>query len=164
MTTRFRTARRFGFDEADRSEELRKMLDDPELDAGDLVAALIEHVPEDKMEDLYQSLGELGQDRRGPRSWARDRLERRAIVKDMRERRARDRRLGRDEPEPFSGRPRPGGEVDPIFAGLDDRGWPVENFRRSDADRQIDEAADRRRLGSDMAMDGRHVLRFITGG
>jgi hypothetical protein len=174
MSTRFTRPRRFGYDQEndEGTAQLRQMLDDDELDVADLIACAVEYAPEHKREGLHQALHELGEDRRGPRSWARDRLERRKLSKDMRERRARDRRLGKDDPEPFVGRPRPGGGMDPVrpdFEGLDDRGYPIENFGRSDADRQIREAGGTdRRMGRDMAMDrgrgGSAVLRFITGG
>jgi hypothetical protein len=37
----FTRARRLGRDEEDRSEQLREMLDDPDLDFGDLIAAAL---------------------------------------------------------------------------------------------------------------------------
>ena len=158
-------SRRMGRDE-EGGEELREMLSDQDASPSEMLAALIQYAPEDRQEELYQALNELASDRRGAHAWAADRLERRRLGRDMRERRARDRRLGRDDPEPFPGRPRPGGGMDPF----DDRGYPVENFSRSEADRQIREAGglDRRRMGSDaMALDGRSpnaVMRYILGG
>jgi hypothetical protein len=141
MTTHFTRPRRFGKDE-EASEQLRQMLDDPDINIADLVAAAVEHCPDDQQEELHRALRELSEDRRGPHAWSADRLEMRRLSKDMRDRRARDRRLGRDfGPENLTGR------------GSD----PIENFGRSEANRQIDEAAgDRRRMGADqMAMDGR---------
>jgi hypothetical protein len=75
MTARFTRARRPGRDE-EGSEQLREMLDDPDLDFGDLIAVAIEHAPEDRQEDLYEALRQIGEGRRGPRSWARDRRHR----------------------------------------------------------------------------------------
>jgi hypothetical protein len=153
MTTRYYARSRYALDEEAGAEQLRKMLDDDDLDLGDLIAAAIEHCPESKEMEVYDAVRSLSEDARGPRSWARDRLERRSLSRDMRERRARDKRLGRDlEADQFT-----------------DGGYysrPIENFGRSEADKQIREAAgqDRRRMGSDMAMDGLHVLRYIQGG
>jgi hypothetical protein len=91
MTIRYRT--RYAHDEAEGVAELRDMLSDPDVNLGDLVAAAIEHCPEDQCEEMYEAVRELGEDRRGPRQWAADRLERRRVSRDMR---SRDRRLGRD--------------------------------------------------------------------
>jgi hypothetical protein len=88
------------------------MLDDPDVDFGDILAAAIEHAPDHKQEEIHEALRELTEDQRGPRSWAADRLERRQLGQDIRLRDGR--RFGRDEPEPFPGRPRPGGGMDPI--------------------------------------------------
>jgi hypothetical protein len=163
MTTKSVRSGRYAYDEEAGSAELREMLDDKEINIGDLIAAAIEYAPNSGQEELYSSLRQLGEDKRGPRAWARDRLERRKLGKDMRARRARDQSeteaagyhpdnsYSRDEPEPFSGRPRPGGSMDPVrpdFEGLD-----------------------RRRLGSDMALDGRreritaeNYVRRVFGG
>lgn len=65
----------------------------------------------------------------------------RRLGRDMRERRARDRRLGRDFAE------------ENLTAG--GRSGPIEGFGRSDMDREIIEGGDRRRMGADMAFDGR---------
>jgi hypothetical protein len=67
MTTRYTQARRFGRDE-EASGHLREMLDDPEINIADLVAAAVGHCPEDQQEELHQALGEFGADRRGRRS------------------------------------------------------------------------------------------------
>jgi hypothetical protein len=72
------------------------MLDDYELDIGDLIACAIEYSPMSKQEGLHEAVRGLSEDRRGPHSWARDRLERRQLSRDMRARRARDRRMGKD--------------------------------------------------------------------
>jgi hypothetical protein len=100
MTTSFTrdrgyTRARFGRDE-EGIEELREMLNDQDASPAEMLAALIECAPESQREGLYQALSELASDRRGPRSWAQDRLEMRRLGRDMRDRRAKDRRLGRD--------------------------------------------------------------------
>ena len=143
----FTRARRLGRDQEEGVEQLRQMLDDPDIDVADLVAAAVERCPEHQREDLHQALRELGEDRRGPRSWASDRLERRRLGRDMRERRARDRRLGRDfGPESMT----------------ENDSRPIEDFGRSEADRQIREVDDRRRMGADMAFDGSPRSRFLV--
>jgi hypothetical protein len=154
MTTRYYARSRYALDEEAGAEQLRKMLDDDDLDLGDLIAACIEHGPESKQQEVYDAVRSLSEDNRGPRSWARDRLERRSLSRDMRDRRARDRRMGRDLDEPYADR----------FSGRG-REEPIENFRRSEADKEIREAGgqDRCRMGADgFAMDG--VLRYIQGG
>jgi hypothetical protein len=78
----FTRARRMGRDEGE--EELHQMLDDPDVTAGELIAALIEHCPQDREEELHGALQELAADRRGHRAWARDRLERRALDRGLR--------------------------------------------------------------------------------
>jgi hypothetical protein len=146
MPTHFTRPRRFGRDE-EASAQLREMLDDADINIADLVAAAVEHCPDDQQQELHEALSAMGSDRRGPRSWAADRLERRRLGKDMRERRARDRRLGKD------------------FGSenlTDNLGYPIEQFRRSDADRQINEAAGDRRMGADMAFDT-HSARGMPG-
>jgi hypothetical protein len=158
MATHYYTrSRRYAFDQEDEgAAKLREMLDDDELDVGDLIACAIEYAPAHKQEGLHEAISGLSEDRRGPRSWARGRLEKRQLSRDLRQRRATDKRLGRDlDPEQLTDRY--------------DR--PIEGFGRSQANRDIDEAqgTDRRRMGSDaMAMDGRRspldVLRFIQGG
>jgi len=96
MTTRFTRARRMGRDEA--VEEFRSLLDDPEADFGDIVAAAIEAAGEGQQEEIHQAIREMGEDTRGPRSWARDRMERRRLSKDSD---ARLRRMGRDVEDPL---------------------------------------------------------------
>lgn len=57
----FTRARRMGRDaEEEGIEELREMLNDADLDLGDLIAAAIEHSPDDKQEGMYDALRELG--------------------------------------------------------------------------------------------------------
>jgi hypothetical protein len=137
---------RLGRDEEEGHQELRALCDDPDCDFGDLLAAAIYAASPEQHQEVHEALRELGQDRRGPRSWAADRLERRRLGRDMRER-AQDPRLGRDDPPPFSGRPNVGGGMDPF----NDR--PIENFGRSE---DLYGGLDRRRMGADaMAMDGR---------
>jgi hypothetical protein len=147
MASRYFTRSRYAYDQEAGAAELREMLNDPDVSIADLVAAAIEHCPDDQLPELHQALTGLSEDRRGPRSWARDRLERRQLSRDMR---SRDRRMGRD----FG-----------TESLTDNIGYPIENFRRSDADKEIREAGgqDRRRMGADgFAMDG--VLRYIQGG
>jgi hypothetical protein len=153
MATRYFRSRYAYDQEDDGAEQLRAMLDDGDVDLGDLIAACIEHAPESKQQETYDAVRSLSEDRRGPRNWARDRLERRQLSRDARAKRARDKRLGKDlDPDQLTG-----------------RGSPIEGFGRSDADKEIREAGgqDRRFFGSDMALDGRHspldVLRFIAG-
>jgi|SRR5208282_6164110 len=150
MTTSYTRARRLGRDqEEDGRQELRELLDDPNADFGDIIAAAIEHAQNDpeKAEEVHEALREIAEDRRGPRSWAADRMERRRIGKDMRARRAKDARRARDEPPPFEGRPRPGGGMDPISGGrLFD---PDRDYGRSGEEGQD------RRTAADMALDAR---------
>jgi hypothetical protein len=130
------------------------MVDDPDASAGELIAALIEHCPPDKAEELHEAVRSLSSDSRGSRSWARDKLESRRLGKDMR--RARDkRRLGRDfGPENLTEAVRRG---------------PIEEFR-SERDRQLEQGEDRCRA-HDMAMDARarqdsnfaHFCRMFPG-
>ena len=108
---RFTKARSFGRDQEEEAgrEELREMINDRDTTAGELLACLFEHCPPDEREDLHAALRELTEDRRGPRSWARDRLELRHHVRDA-QRHGRDRRMGRDfgeenMTEPASARP-----------------------------------------------------------
>jgi len=117
MTTSYTRPRKYGRDQKEEGRrELRELLDDPDCSFADILAAAIEHCPPDKAEELYSALREIGEDRRSPHQWARGRLERRQLTKDMR-RNGRDQRYGRDEPPPFEGRPRPGGTMDPIAGG-----------------------------------------------
>lgn len=101
-------ARRFGRDEELDREEMKELIDDPDSDFGDILAAIVEQAPDDRMEEVHEAMRELSMDARGPRSWARDRMERRRLGRDAR------RRLGRDDPAPFPGRPRTGGGMDPM--------------------------------------------------
>jgi hypothetical protein len=127
---RSRTARHMAWDQEGLAE-LKKILDDGEdIDLGDLLAALIEGAPEDKQEQVHTAVREMGQDARGPRSWARDRLERRRYAKD----------LG------------PGPAMEPA-------GRPVEEFRREDRPNEnMRGANDARRLAMDAR--GRHDSAF----
>jgi hypothetical protein len=133
-------------EEEEGREELREMLDDPEVTAGDLLAALIAHVPEEKAEELHEALSSLGEDmraRRGYHSWARDRLEMRRHGKDRAARRARDGEPGcPGGPEHFGGEPLRGGGMEPF-----DR----------------DDASDRRGRGAhDLAMDSARAPRILA--
>jgi hypothetical protein len=156
MATHYYTrSRRYAYDQEDGAAELREMLNDPDVDLGDLIAACVLHGPESKQEETYDAVRSLSEDARGPRSWARDRLERRQLSRDARAKRARDKRLGKD--------------LGPNELTESGRSGRIEGFGRSEADRDINEAAgDRRRFfGSDMALDGRRsatdVMRFIQG-
>jgi hypothetical protein len=114
--THARPSRRFSRDEA--TEEFKSMLDDPDADFGTILAGAISAAPEEQQEEVYQALRELGEDSRGPRSWARDRLERRRLSKDAD---GRLRRMGaRDDPT-FEGMPRNGTEEDRGRAMAGDR-------------------------------------------
>jgi len=117
MTTSFtrdrgyRSARKLGRDEEeDGRREIREMLDEG-APADEIVAALVAGCPDDERADLHSALSEIATDIRAGNSYrahARDRLERRRLSRDQR------RRLGRDDPEPFPGRPNTGGSMDPI--------------------------------------------------
>jgi hypothetical protein len=133
----FSRARRMGRDEEEGREELNSMLGDPDVSAGELIAALIEHCPEDKEVDLHNALKELSEDRRGPRAWARDRLERRAL----------DRGLRRNS-RPLGGRDRGyGRDFGPENLSAPSSSHPIEEFR-TQRDREFDrEAADWRPRG-----------------
>jgi len=90
--------RRMGRDEQE--QEFRDLLDDPESSFGDILAAAIEACPPDKLDEVHGALRGLGEDRRGPHSWAADRMERRRLGRDaLRHRPAH--RFGRDDPPPF---------------------------------------------------------------
>jgi hypothetical protein len=99
--TKARDNRRIGKD-----AEIRDMLDDEDADFGDLVAACIDAAPPEHQAEVFEALREMGEDRRGPRSWAADRLERRSL---RRASDARLKRMGRDDPVPFKGMPETGG-------------------------------------------------------
>jgi hypothetical protein len=124
MTPRFTRARRMGRDEeeAENLQEIKDMLDG-DASFGDIIAACIEAAPQEQQEEVYQALREMGQDSRGPRSWARDRMEQRRLGRDARGRR----RLSRDDPMPFKGMPETGGTM-------------------------VGEGEDRRRMGADSAI------------
>jgi hypothetical protein len=104
MTIRYRKRNAiYALDEAQGITELRDMLSDPDVNLGDLVAAAIEHCPDDQCEEMYEAVREMGEDRRGPRQWASDRLERRRLGRDMRARvdmRSRDRQERDQESNP----------------------------------------------------------------
>lgn len=88
----FTAARRIGAD-----EEFREMVDDPDTSFSELLAAIIDGASEEGQVEIAEALRDLGMDTRGPRSWARDRLERRRLSKDSD---ARIKRMGRDDPWP----------------------------------------------------------------
>jgi hypothetical protein len=96
-------------------------LDDNPLTTAEEALALIEEVagqlPEPEQAELEDMLEErLLSD--APNT-AQDRRRRRA--EDARAGRRRRSRLGKDEPEPFEGRPNPGGTTDPLDARAEDR-------------------------------------------
>ena len=66
---------RMGRDQAEGIEEVKKLLDDPNTDYGDLIATIIENAGEEKQMEIAQAIGEIAQDKRGPRRWAADRSE-----------------------------------------------------------------------------------------
>jgi len=139
---RFTPARKLGGrdeNEPDARQEIHELIDDPEASPADVIAAVITNYPDDV--DLHEMLHEVAEDVRAGRSYrqhAADRLERRKIGKDARARR----RLGRDDPDPFPGRPNTGGSMEPLDRregedrhrrmGADsmafDRGTSLENF------------------------------------
>ncbi len=114
----FTKARRVGRDEEreEYRQEARRMLDDeePDADFGDMLALVIEYAASDpdRADQLYEAMSSLGQDARGHRAWARDRIARRRTAKDMRAN--PDRYRGRDEPPEFPGQPHLGGTTTPL--------------------------------------------------
>jgi hypothetical protein len=136
---KFTKARGFGRDEA--GEEFRAMLDDDDVSFGDIIAGAIASAPAAMAEEVYQSLKEMGEDTRGPKSWARDRMERRRLGKDAD---GRLRRYGRDV-ENMQPRGSNGGENN-----LEPRGST---------------GGEDRRMAGDMAYDRRPALfdRLIPG-
>jgi hypothetical protein len=127
---------RFAYDndpqERDRmlKDSLKRLCDDEEpLDPADVLEALAGAGDPEFAAELHRAAKEITNDARGARAWAADRRALRRANDVMRPRKPR--RFGRDEPEPFPGRPRPGGSMDPI------RG----------------EGEDRRRYAGDMAYD-----------
>jgi len=130
-----RGVRRMGCDEEEGREEIREMLDDPDVSAGEVIAALIKHCPEEQAEDLHHSLREMSADSRGHRAWARDKLERRRYTKDAR-RHGRDRRMGRDfGTENLTDNTSPRIEE---FGSERDRGWEQGEDRRGAMDMAFD--------------------------
>lgn len=99
----FTRARKFGSDQEEGEELLSEMLS--EGDIADRIAQIIESAPEHQQEALSEALREMGEDRRGPRSWARDRLMR---AKDARRYNRDRRRYGKDNPADFEGMPKTG--------------------------------------------------------
>ena len=108
-----RQARRFGRDE-DLESAISALKDDPDADAGDVLAAVIADCDPDQIVELTGALRDIvaSLERGGDLArWSEDRR----FLHDGRRKHGRDgRRVSRDEPEPFPGRPRPGGEMDPI--------------------------------------------------
>jgi hypothetical protein len=95
--------------------------DDPIIDA-ESAMALIEQVCEDLPEPEQEELCDMLEERllRDEPGTAQDRKRRRA--QDRRAAPGRvGGRLGKDEPEPFPGRPNPGGWQDPLSAAAQDR-------------------------------------------
>src|SRR5690349_15254093 len=80
---RYRNTYRLAYDQEEGMEELKEMLDDGDVDFGDLIAAAVEYAPEGKQDQALAAMREMAHDSRGPRAWARDRLERRRLSKDM---------------------------------------------------------------------------------
>jgi hypothetical protein len=154
----FNRARRMGRDQEEGLEELHEMLDDPNVTAGELLAALIEHAPPDKEEDLHNALREMGEDRRGYRSWAKDRLERRALDRGMRRHRPP---AGRDfGPENLtqSGSSRP---VEEFFATSSHGSGSSNDWRpRSAADMAYDRALRSPRVLDRVLAGMRRIERF----
>jgi hypothetical protein len=110
---------------------------------------MIEELADQFPEEFARCAREIAEDRRGPRGWARDKRELRAADRMLA---ARPRKFGRDEPEPFYGRPEPGGTMTGFSRRDDDRS--LENFgeRRGESRREELGAVDRRRA-HDMAFD-----------
>jgi hypothetical protein len=138
----FSRARKLGRDEEGEEgwrEKLRDVIDDPASTPADVHDANLEHCPDNHREELHHTLSETAEDgraRRGYRTGARDRSERRRLGKDWAARRARDggRRYGRDgegegHPPDFPGRPHEGGTMTP----LDDREHAMDSRLAYDA-------------------------------
>jgi hypothetical protein len=96
-------------------------LDDNPLTTAEEAMALIEELCEDLPEPEQAELEDMLEERllSDAPNTAQDRRRRRA--EDARAGRRRRSRLGKDEPEPFEGRPRPGGTMDPLDARAEDR-------------------------------------------
>jgi hypothetical protein len=96
-------------------------LDDNPLTTAEEAMALIEELCEDLPEPEQAELEDMIEERllSDVPNTAQDRRRRRA--EDARAGRRRRSRLGRDEPPPFEGRPRPGGTMDPLDARAQDR-------------------------------------------
>jgi hypothetical protein len=108
---RFRQARRLGRDQelGSLKDEIASICEDPSGEFADILGVLVDHADPDQMVEIASAARELvdSLDRGGgPARWAEDRR----FARDQR------RRLGRDDPEPFSGggMPRTGGSMDPI--------------------------------------------------
>jgi hypothetical protein len=139
-------ARQMAMDAAELNERERsfdEMLDDPETSGEEILARLIEEMPEEKRSGLIAGLGSLGEDMRGrhagPHQWARDTLERHKMSRDFsraRRFRAADNEQYPGGPEPFKGEPLRGGGM---YEGEDRRGRGAMDrglaFDRSNSDR-----------------------------
>ena len=133
-------ARRMGRDEEEARKDLRELTEDEDCDFGDLLAAAINAASPEQQTEVADALRKMSEDSRGPRSWARDRLEMRRLGRDMR---SRDRRLGRDLSVENLTEPGRSGSIEEF-------GTPGE--------RRTEEAEDRRRrlAGDRMALDSRN--------
>jgi hypothetical protein len=140
-------ARQMAMDEAEREDRERsfdELLDDPETSGEEILARLIEEMPEAKREGFIAGLNSLGEDMRGrhsgPRQWGRDTLERHKMSRDFK--RARRFRAA-DEPEQYPGGPEP-------FKGMPERGGGMYEGE----DRRFRGAGDRA-MAFDRAPSGR---------
>jgi hypothetical protein len=155
-------------DEMDFCEELRKLLERHELGSGDLrdaIELLTTHVgdPEmvdDILDDLRGTAGAGAVDRRHHHRAG----DRRHVTRDGR-RHEGDRRWGRDDPEPFPGRPRPGMGPEPgnVLHELVQEGEDRRRRRASDS-RQRARAHDAR-VAQDAALrrEGRSFHDMFPG-
>jgi hypothetical protein len=120
----FSKSRRMGKDEEEEQEELKEILNDPDAPFKARQSALMALCSED--EEVYPTVREIGEDRRGPHSYARDALEHYRSAKAARDKR----RLGKD--------------------------FGPENLTDPNSLREMEQrsgAEDRRRLAGDMAYD-----------
>jgi|SRR5579862_7719956 len=101
----------------------------------DDIERLTDSLPEDRAAELFHELHQV--------------MQAFTDTEDQRRRADDRRRRGYDEPPPFPGRPRPGGEMDPITTPIEDR--------RVEARRH---ASDSRRLALDAAGDADFYRRF----
>jgi hypothetical protein len=81
---RFTRARKLGRDQEEDRNELKETIDDPDSTFADILACAIEIAPPEQQSEVMEALREIGEDRRGARSWAKDRREMYRHARDQR--------------------------------------------------------------------------------